>query len=396
MVHDAIAYAPYLHKTIYQSNIYGLRVYFLKNMNNKPDFQTEFIRFLKSRGYSTSGIFCNAKIGETHVDYLITLPNPNDNLVIIIAQRLNDNSEQLKQQIEMCRQEMGEPNYPVCLLTPNEKAQSKSPFSLYHLNNKGDFQEINFELLPTFQALLSEEIAKQPEIIKLSNTMEKSVQYFNDDLIDSHKLNLTDLNHYEIAALRNGRKGVIQTALFNLYCRKELFSFKTITEPYNRKIHSSTEKVSFRNIAKVTKCVINDSPIEQPEGRIEEVIYQFAQESQARKPTDFFTDQGLRTTLDKLIAPINQKLIQKHQKPSPLQIKKEERKSKHWFYLLGFVLLSCFIGIFVLLYMVDNLMITKENKDSFGGLFGIIAGLTAGTLNNWGQSKIKIRRNYRN
>jgi len=56
-------------------------------MNNKPDFQTEFIRFLKSRGYPNSGIFCNAKIGETHVDYLITVPNPNDNLAIIVAQK---------------------------------------------------------------------------------------------------------------------------------------------------------------------------------------------------------------------------------------------------------------------------------------------------------------------
>jgi hypothetical protein len=35
-----------------------------------------------------------------------------------------------------------------------------------------------------------------------------------------------------------------------------------------------------------------------------------------------------------LIAPINQKLIQKHLKPSPLQNKEEEGKSKLWFYLL--------------------------------------------------------------
>ncbi|GEM_PF-1636434 len=161
-------------------------------MNNKPDFQTEFIRFLKSRGYPNSGIFCNAKIGETHVDYLITVPNPNDNLAIIVAQRLNDNSAEIRQQIEMCRQEMGAPNYQVCLLTPNEEAQSKHPFSLYHLDNKGDFQEINFELLPTFQALSLnsqtleqplpfKEITKPPEMMNISCTVETRFQTSSTD-----------------------------------------------------------------------------------------------------------------------------------------------------------------------------------------------------------------------
>ncbi|MDM8558943.1 hypothetical protein [Candidatus Parabeggiatoa sp. HSG14] len=160
-------------------------------MNNKPDFRTEFIRFLKSRDFPTSAIFGNVKIGDTHVDYLITTPNSNEKLAIITAQRLNDNSTQIRRQIERCRQEIGESDYPICILTPTTETHSKYLFSLYHIDKKGKFQKINFELLPTFQALSSnsptsqvlaptlsssKEIAKQPEMMNVSSTVETCFQ----------------------------------------------------------------------------------------------------------------------------------------------------------------------------------------------------------------------------
>ncbi|RKZ70834.1 MAG: hypothetical protein DRR19_33070 [Candidatus Parabeggiatoa sp. nov. 1] len=144
----------------------------MMNKEHQLDFRTEFLRFLKSRGYPTHGIFCNAKIGDIYVDYLITLPNSNDKLAIITVQRLDDNSEQLRQQIEMCRQEMGEPDYPLCLLTPNNEANSQYPFSLFHIDNQRELQKINFELLPTFQALSSNSPTSQTLAQTLSSAQE--------------------------------------------------------------------------------------------------------------------------------------------------------------------------------------------------------------------------------
>jgi len=121
-----------------------------KNMNN--NFRTEFIRFLKSSGYPASGIFCNAKIGNTHVEYLITIPNSNEKLVIITAQGIDEQPAQIIKQLEFCRQQMDNADYQVCFLTPNDKADSQYPFSLYNLDNRGDLQEFNLKWLPTLKA----------------------------------------------------------------------------------------------------------------------------------------------------------------------------------------------------------------------------------------------------
>jgi len=120
------------------------------NKEHQPDFRAELIRFLKSHGYPAGGIFCNAKIGETHVDYLITVPNSNEKLAIINAQRLDDNPAQLKRQLEMCRQKMGEPDYPVSILTANDEANRQYPFALYYLEDNGIFKEVSLESFPTF------------------------------------------------------------------------------------------------------------------------------------------------------------------------------------------------------------------------------------------------------
>ncbi len=365
------------------------------NPEKTADFRTEFISFLKSRGYPASGIFRNAKIGEINVDYLITLPNSNEKLVIITVQRSDNYFAQLRKQFEMCRQEMGIPNYPICILTPTTKAQSKYPFAVYYLDNIENFQKINFELLPIFQelslnnpaleqSLSAKEIAKTIEMMNLSYTMETDFQAFSTDtenkkresfykpeekpgyfeyflagvglipslillvllLIELVSLeygiaalltlilipllfyffeekddetanypipSFTALNSDEIAVLRAGRKGIVHTALFNLCYIKEFLMFKKVKEPYDAKIHSGTEKVPFRNIANVSRCYINNSSTQQPEGTIEKIIYQFAKNNQRPvKAKDFFADLSLQATLDEFMEPIHQKLMQMH------------------------------------------------------------------------------------
>ncbi len=109
---------------------------------------------------------------------------------------------------------------------------------------------------------------------------------------------LTRLKPFEMAALRDGRKGVIQTALFNLWNRKLITaSGKGNTVRIRRKIESNRH----------------------PEGEIEHAIYKFAHKT--RKPTDFFTNIALRKQIDIYIKPINQTLEQLHLKRTEPQLK---------------------------------------------------------------------------
>jgi len=52
----------------------------------------------------------------------------------------------------------------------------------------------------------------------------------------------TSLNPFEIAALRDGRKGVIQTALFNLYNRELLTITGTGNTAQVQRNNSATQK----------------------------------------------------------------------------------------------------------------------------------------------------------
>lgn len=100
-----------------------------------------------------------------------------------------------------------------------------------------------------------------------------------------------DLTSFELAALRDGRKGVIHTALFNLWHRGLLASDRNSSNPKVQRVNVATE---------------------YPHGQIEDAIYQFTWT--ARKPTEFFTDTALRKKLDPLIRPMNRKLEKMHLK----------------------------------------------------------------------------------
>ncbi len=121
-----------------------------------------------------------------------------------------------------------------------------------------------------------------------------SVGWFwvNADGSTKYKLPEEDmLNSYELAALRDGRKGVIHTALFNLWHRGLLASDRNSANPKVQRVNVATD---------------------YPRGEIEDAIYQFTWI--ARRPTEFFTDTALRKKLDSLIRPINRKLEKMHLK----------------------------------------------------------------------------------
>ncbi len=86
---------------------------------------------------------------------------------------------------------------------------------------------------------------------------------------------LTELKPLEIAALRDGRKGVIQMALFNLWGHKLLM------------IWGKGNAVSIQKKTEVDW---------HPDGNIEKAIYQFSDASQ--RPSDFFTNTTLREQIE--------------------------------------------------------------------------------------------------
>ncbi len=125
--------------------------------------------------------------------------------------------------------------------------------------------------------------------------------YAADDSKQYRLPSFTKLNPFEIAALRNGRKGVIQTALFELW---------------HRKLITTRGKAHLAEIRKVNLATTK----ERPKNEIEQNIYNFAHIT--RKPGDFFSDTTLRSNIDKHLKPINQRLEQLHLKQTDSQIKR--------------------------------------------------------------------------
>jgi uncharacterized protein (TIGR04222 family) len=108
---------------------------------------------------------------------------------------------------------------------------------------------------------------------------------------------LTCLNPFEIAALREGCRGVIQIALFNLW---------------NNNLITLSGKGNTLQIRRI------NSSSHQPENEIEEVLYQFA--SIKRRPTDFFLDPGVLLRIDKQMKYINHTLEKLHLKRTRSQL----------------------------------------------------------------------------
>ncbi|OAD18961.1 conserved hypothetical protein, membrane [Candidatus Thiomargarita nelsonii] len=151
----------------------------------------------------------------------------------------------------------------------------------------------------------------------------------------------TTLNSYEIAALRDGRKGLIQTALLELWNRKLITS------------HGKEEQAEI-------KSVVNQLPNDE----IEQAIYDFAHTT--RKPADFFSDSGLHSRIDRHLKPINQRLEQLHLKPTDAQLEPTILKARIiWFIILG---IGVFLGllyhsiVFLFLFLLFIFMSLEPNK----------------------------------
>jgi uncharacterized protein (TIGR04222 family) len=128
---------------------------------------------------------------------------------------------------------------------------------------------------------------------------------------------MTRLDPFEIAALRDGCRGVIQIALFNLW---------------NNNLITLTGKGNASQIRRV------NSSSHQPENEIEEVLYQFA--SIKRRPADFFLDPSVLYRIDKQIKNINFTLEKLHLKRTYSQL------TRSWLALwITLVIILCLGGI---------------------------------------------------
>ena len=146
---------------------------------------------------------------------------------------------------------------------------------------------------------------------------------------------MTCLNLFEIAALRDGCRGVIQTALFNLW---------------NNNLITLTGKGNTSQIRRV------NSSSHQPENEIEEILYQFA--SIKRRPVDFFLDPNVIYRVDKQMKFINYTLEKFHLKRTEPQL------TRSWLALWIILVIILFLGGIKLYFeimagdTVDFLMMT--------------------------------------
>lgn len=100
----------------------------------------------------------------------------------------------------------------------------------------------------------------------------------------------TQLNTYEIAALRKQRKGVIHTALFNLYNAK-------LIEIFGKNQDAEIKITSSNNLA--------------PKNIFEAILYRFIAE-QPRNPKDFFNQAPFHSQMDAELETTYQKLEKLH------------------------------------------------------------------------------------
>jgi uncharacterized protein (TIGR04222 family) len=148
----------------------------------------------------------------------------------------------------------------------------------------------------------------------------------NYPLPDEHQLNT-----FELAALREGRKGVIHTALFNLWHRGLLTSDRNSAYPKVQRVNVSTSV---------------------PHGDIETALYKFTWT--ARRPIEFFTDAELSRKLDALIRPMNRKLESMHLKVKENYI---DRASIAKFVILGILFAIAGAKIYHDLFSNDSFLV---------------------------------------
>ncbi len=135
---------------------------------------------------------------------------------------------------------------------------------------------------------------------------------------DSEKFEMPSIKQlklYQIAALREGRKGIIHTALFNLW-QKNLIHISGKNQDAEIRINSD-----------------KDIHIEEP---FEQIIYCYLAE-QPRKPANFFDNSSLHNKIDVELHEIDRKLEEYHLRLSGEQMAVIENRNKK---IRNFCLLS--------------------------------------------------------
>jgi uncharacterized protein (TIGR04222 family) len=122
----------------------------------------------------------------------------------------------------------------------------------------------------------------------------------------------TQLNAYEIAALREEKKGVIHTALFNLW-------------------NADLIKVEGKNQDAETKITSSNNLV--PKNTFEAMIYNFIAQ-QPRNPKDFFNQAPFHSQMDAELETTYQKLEKLHLRRTPEQLESMKKIAKRSLWLI--------------------------------------------------------------
>ena len=132
------------------------------------------------------------------------------------------------------------------------------------------------------------------------------------------------LTPFEIAALRDGRRGIIHTALFSLW--------------------------QHQGITILREAKIKVISLESPQDQFEQIIFNFIGQK-TRRPREFFENTFLHLQLDKAIEPVNRKLEQWYLRKTPSQLR--QVKQVLWVTLLTIWV----VGVSKLVFLPPNITV---------------------------------------
>jgi uncharacterized protein (TIGR04222 family) len=135
------------------------------------------------------------------------------------------------------------------------------------------------------------------------------------------------LTPFEIAALRDGRRGIIYTALFSLWQHQRITLFNNIRE-----------------------AKIKAISLESPQDQFEQIIFNFIGQK-TRSPREFFENTFLHLQLDKAIEPLNRKLERWYLRKTPSQLR--QVKQVLWVTLLTIWI----VGVGKLVFLPPNISV---------------------------------------
>ena len=151
----------------------------------------------------------------------------------------------------------------------------------------------------------------------------------------------TQLNTYEIAALREERKGVIHTALFNLWNAKLI----EISPEKRKSISFSLKNAKLIKVSgedRDAEVKITSSNNLAPKNTVEAILYHFIAE-QPRKPKEFFYQDSFHQQMDTELETTYQKLEKLHLRRTTEQLENLKKIPKIILWLILGVVSAAFV-----------------------------------------------------